>query len=156
MKRRPLMAQDVIGQLAWNVTLRGRSNFGTMLKNSTDGGSAVDCHGYLLEFELRDNSESLHIESPGLVASLRRPDRYEYAAPPFRVLDKLVSLSHSTARDMDTTSAAINRALNYLDRGVVQEPRDRPEGFGLPPEIGIFYRLRERGSYNPSNFMEAI
>ncbi len=149
--------REAIAQLPTRIAERGHSGFRLETCAPIEGSSYLFSEGYKIAFRFEKESESLGIRTPGLVVSLLKPQRFLLENTPMAArLHELLSLSRTTAHDLGFTSRHLNRATNYMDRGVIQSPYEMPRrGIGIPPEIDIFYRLRERKRYNSADFAEA-
>lgn len=111
-----------------------------------------------MTFDLEDESALLGIATPGVVVTFSKPSTAPLENMPMAArLRELLSLNRATANELGFTSRHLNRATNYMDRGVIQRPFEMPMGgIGLASETEIFYRLHERKRYNPTDLVEAV
>lgn len=111
-----------------------------------------------MTFDLEEGSALLGIATPGVVVTFSKPSTAPLENMPMAArLRELLSLNRATANELGFTSRHLNRATNYMDRGVIQRPSEMPMGgIGLALETEIFYRLHERKRYNPTNLVEAL
>ncbi len=150
--------REAITQLPTRIAERGHPYFRVDARAREDDSPYLFSEGYTMTFDLEEGSRFLGITTPGVLVTLSKPQRFLLENTPMAArLYELLSLSRATACDLGFTSRHLNRATNYMDRGIIQNPYETPMGgIGIPPEIEIFHRLRERKRHSPADLAEAV
>lgn len=118
--------------------------------NHAEGKAGVRLYNsyFSFDYSCNDNVPRLHVTHETDVPFNNRPTLTRY--------NEMLNLGQAVQRTLRITSAQINRALNYLDRGSIEELGREPGHNLVGPEIVALHRIVEANQFRTAQLAQAV